>query len=208
MASKRTDNLNLHAWERTDAFMMDEFNENFDAIDKAVAAKAEQTALDAETAARTALAAQVAAKAEQSALDALSGRVDKKAEQTALDAETAAREAALAALTGQVGELDAGRLRFKFDSYKGTGKIGENSKNRLTFDFKPLVLIVGCTSAYTNYGGYPWVRNMTYGKTNESYSVALTWEEKAVSWYHTATTERQLNVSNCEYYYIAIGIKE
>ena len=36
MSSKSTKNLELHAWERTDAFRMDEFNDNFDKLDKAV----------------------------------------------------------------------------------------------------------------------------------------------------------------------------
>ena len=37
MASHKTKNLGLNSWERTDAFSMDEFNENFDKIDQAVA---------------------------------------------------------------------------------------------------------------------------------------------------------------------------
>lgn len=36
MSTKKTTNLGLHSWERTDAFIMDEFNENFDKIDEAV----------------------------------------------------------------------------------------------------------------------------------------------------------------------------
>ena len=40
MSSKSTENLGLHAWERTDPFRMDEFNENFDKLDRAVGANA------------------------------------------------------------------------------------------------------------------------------------------------------------------------
>lgn len=36
MSSKNTENLGLHSWERTDPFMMEEFNENFDKLDQAV----------------------------------------------------------------------------------------------------------------------------------------------------------------------------
>ena len=35
MASHKTEYLELHKWERTDPFKMDEFNENFDKLDKA-----------------------------------------------------------------------------------------------------------------------------------------------------------------------------
>lgn len=198
MASKRTDNLNLHAWERTDAFMMDEFNENFDAIDKAVAAKAEQTALEAETAAR----------------EALTGRVDNKAEQAALEAETAAREiadAALAALTGRVGSLEEGRLVFKFDTYIGSGTYTSKNPSRLEFDFKPLLLLIAPVAS-TSTGGFPWLRGQTSGKTlqNNSYQIigsTLTWEDRAVSWYGGSSSV-QMSEKDTVYYYFALGIRE
>lgn len=207
MSSKSTKNLNLHAWKKTDAFMMDEFNENFDAIDKAVGGKAEQDALDT-------LTGQVAAKAEQTALDALSGRVDKKAEQTALDAEIAAREAALAALAGQLGELDAARLRFKFDSYTGNGRSGTTNPTRLEFDFKPLMVIIA--SASPIYGGRPWLRGVTRAtsaqlETGQVKSATLTWEDRAVEWVNytnSDTAEFRLNSNNATYIYLAIGIAD
>lgn len=64
MSTNKTTNLGLHSWVREDPFKMDEFNENFDKIDQAVgentaalAEKATQAALAAETAARKAFEA-------------------------------------------------------------------------------------------------------------------------------------------------------
>lgn len=184
MSTKKTENLNLHAWEKTDAFRMDEFNDNFDKLDQAVAAKAEQTALDT-----------------------LSGRVDKKAEQTVLDA-------ALAALAGRVGALEDGKLVWKFDTYTGNGNSGKNNSNRLTFDFKPLMLIVADPTA-GGYGSIPWLNGQAYGLThpgtNNGISVNLTWEDRAVKWYCTDTSNNamyQLNLSSVKYPYLALGIEE
>ena len=207
MSSKQTDNLNLHAWVRTDVFSMQEFNENFDAIDKAVAGKAEKSALDMLTgrvdkkAEQSALDAETAAR--KTALDALTGRVDKKAEQSDLAAEIAARKADIA----RVDSALAGQFVFKYDSYKGAGGFGAKAPNRLTFDFKPLVLIVGINPAYSTSGGYPWVRGSTYCKSAYNDYVAVTWENNAVSWYHDNDASRQLNTT-LAYYYFVIGIKE
>lgn len=41
MSTNKTKNLGLHSWELPDPFKMEEFNENFDKIDKAVTEKAE-----------------------------------------------------------------------------------------------------------------------------------------------------------------------
>ena len=203
MSSKNTENLNLHAWERTDVFSMDEFNENFDAIDKAVAAKAEQTALDAETAARTALAGKVDKKAEQSALNTLSGKVDKKAEQTALDA-----------LAGRVRALETGKLVWKFGTYTGTGEVSKTNQRRLEFDFKPLVVIVK-DSADKYYGGFPWLYGAAYGHSELNFNgglyINLTWEDRAVQFYSSltnSTASEHLDIKNREYIYFALGIEE
>ena len=215
MSTNKTSSLGLHSWVKSDPFRMDEFNENFDAIDKAVAGTAEQTALESETAAW------------ESALAALSGRVDKKAEQTALDAEivarksavdaeAAARKSALDALTKQVSALDAGRLRFKYDSYVGNGTSGTaaSTANRLTFDFKPLLLIISYPGS-ASYGGIPWIRGDAAGVTTLAsgsiHYASLTWEAKAVKWtnyYATQTASQRLNENGITYNYLAIGVLE
>ena len=93
---------------------MDAFNENFNAIDKAVAAKADQTELDA-----------------------LAGQVKTKADKTALDAEKTARETALAALAGRSGSLETGKLLYKFGTYTGDGQSGKSAHTRLELPFNP-----------------------------------------------------------------------
>ena len=45
MSTNKTTNLNLHSWVGSDPFRMNEFNENFAAIDAAVGGKAEQSAV-------------------------------------------------------------------------------------------------------------------------------------------------------------------
>ena len=40
MSTNKTENLGLHSWVREDPFRMDEFNENFDKLDRAVGANA------------------------------------------------------------------------------------------------------------------------------------------------------------------------
>ena len=40
MSTNKTENLGLHSWVRKDPFRMDEFNENFDKLDRAVGANA------------------------------------------------------------------------------------------------------------------------------------------------------------------------
>ena len=211
MSTKKTANLGLHSWVKSDPFKMQEFNENFDAIDKAVAGKAEKTnldalagqvdkkadktVLDAETNARVALAAQV------SALDAA------KAAKTDLAAETAARKAALETLTSQMGALDASRLRFKFDSYQGTG----STNVRLDFDFKPLLVIVSNKDLYA-YGGYPWINGVAQGYSVSPDAtpgiVKLTWENRAVQWTNLLgnNADNRLNATNTTYHYFAVGI--
>lgn len=157
MSTNKTENLGLHSWVREDPFRMQEFNDNFNLIDKAVGEKAEKNALDA--------------------------------------------------LIGRMGTLETGQLVYKHSSYTGKGTCGDMDKTRLTFDFKPLLLIVSTSSSSPTYGGYPWVRGTYYGKVNGSESVIMTWDEKAVSWYHGAYPERQLN-TKALYHYFAIGIKE
>lgn len=209
MSTNKTKNLGLHSWVREDRFLMDEFNENFSKLDKAVGAKAEQDALDA-------LTGQVAAKAEQSALETLTRRVDKKAEQTALEALAgqAATKTALDALTGRVGTLENWKLVWKYGEYTGDGNHGESTPTRLEFDFKPVALFV-CQSGNYQYGGFLWLRPMIRGRSVQNSSninyLNLTWEDRAVRWYSgysTTTAMDQLNAANTPYAYLAFGIEE
>lgn len=124
-----------------------------------------------------------------------------------------AEQTALESLSGQVGALEQGRLRFVYDTYTGTGTYGKSHPTRLEFPFKPLmVLIVDTSSVY--YGGFPWLNGMTKGHSyldsSSSYNM-LTWEARAVQWYDSfsnADAVHQLNESGRKYYYLGLGISE
>ena len=149
-----------------------------------------------------------AIEAQLAALDAA------KAPRTALAAETAAREAALTALAAQMGTLDTGRLRFKFDSYTGTGE-KYTVPNRLEFDFKPLFLFI-VHEYSTFYGSWPWIRGATTGRASLSSSgsyanISLTWEDRAVQWVNilsNSSADIQLNAEGDTYWYLALGVAE
>lgn len=90
-------------------------------------------------------------------------------------------------------------------SYVGTGKYGSSNPNSLTFEFEPKLVIV-------NYSGFAiFVRGST--KTIVAVSAsnypfkenAVSWGVNKVSWYHTGTSESQLNKSGITYFYVAIG---
>ena len=171
-------------------------------VDSALAAKAAQSALDAEKTAR-----ETAAAAEKTRVDAA---LAAKAAQTALAAETAAREA----LAARVGTLEAGKLLWKFDHYTGDGTFGKGTPTRLEFPFKPLMLII-TDPVSGGYGGIPWLYGESQGLVNpgpsNGISVTLTWEDRAVQWYSTnnaVTAIYQLNSNGCKYPYFVLGIEK
>ena len=185
MSTNKTKNLGLHSWVREDRFLMDEFNENFDAIDKAVGGKAEQDALDA-----------------------LAGRVDKKAEQTALDAETAARKA----LAAQVSNLDASRLRFIYGVHPGDG--GATVRLDFDFKPLLVIVSTTNNYSRGGYPWIRGAtQGLAYGPDSTRAVVNLTWEDRAVQWsiYNPtsySTPNDWLNAVGFSYPYFAVGIVE
>ena len=109
----------------------------------------------------------------------------------------------------------AGQLRFKYDSYIGDGTRGTDNPTRLEFDFKPLMLLVSSPGSYT-YGGRPWLRGISRGRTVELpsgavHTVSLTWEDRAVEWVNSSDSDsagHRMNVNNTVYYYLALGSAE
>ena len=140
---------------------------------------------------------------------------NEKIEQALAELETdKAEQTALSALVGQVTALEQGRLRYKFDSYIGTGEVGAAHPNRLEFDFKPLVVIVADTVNW-EYGGIPWVNGKPYGHLLLSFNggsyVDLKWEDRAIQFYaglNGSTAIHQLNISGRTYKYFALGVAE
>lgn len=173
MASHKTDNLQLHSWERTDAFSMDEFNENFSKIDKAVGENSAATS-------------------------------------AALSAETQARKATDDTLIAAVAKC--GNCKIVYGSYKGKGTYGPSNPNTLTFDGKPLLVIImpksrvgsrnlrmtliqGCGDAFSD---------TDYNNTDNK----VRWSENSVSWNFPADTNgstgAQMNENNTTFLYIAL----
>lgn len=89
-------------------------------------------------------------------------------------------------------------------SYTGTGTYGKSNPNSLTFDFVPKFVAFSSTR-YTAFGYLlnPGTRARLCGNATES-DQTVTWNNKTVSWY-SDDAHGQLNFTNTEYYYIAIG---
>ena len=110
--------------------------------------------------------------------------------------------------------LFGGRLAYNIREYTGNGQHGKDHPNRLEFDIKPLIVWVGQVSSAI-YGHYSWVRGTERGATYSydagPYSVYLTWEDRALEWYHSASTvadRLQLNEEGTKYICFAIGVQE
>ena len=97
MSTNKTNNLGLHSWVRSDRFSMDEFNENFDKLDKTVG--------------ENSAAASTEAQARKAADDALTEALAKETQvresndsalSAAVAAETQTRASAISALTEAV----------------------------------------------------------------------------------------------------------
>ena len=102
-------------------------------------------------------------------------------------------------------------------SYTGTGTYGESNPNSLTFGFEPKFVLIyrfndtAGNSNYCNATFSPIIKNsgiVTYQvgySTSYSDLYEVKWEKNAVKWYNDESDLYQLNYSEWEYYYIAIG---
>lgn len=100
-------------------------------------------------------------------------------------------------------------------SYVGDGTAGAESPNRLSFSFRPLlVIIVKDSDASLDLGtimingqqqnpGFGYVESST-----NCLHLNLTWSEKTVSWYTTQgdNASNQLNSSGETYWFCALGV--
>lgn len=101
--------------------------------------------------------------------------------------------------------------RIAFGSYTGTGKRGSGNPNTLTFDFVPVLVFVG-TSGSTENGNFPGVffRGMNRGHSctnvlDLSYYISVSWTGTGLSWYSNLDQFHQMNASDTQYDYVAIG---
>lgn len=108
---------------------------------------------------------------------------------------------------GMLGE----KTRIATGSYKGTGTVGRNNKNSLTFDFEPKLLIIrtpspsgyAVTIGVTFVYGIDWQFNDVVGPSESGCYVS--WEGNTVTWYAEKQAGDQSNNSGTKYYYIALG---
>ena len=130
----------------------------------------------------------------------------------------------LANLLGSTG----GYVKIQAGSYTGTGKVGQENPNSLSFDFIPKLVFVQkqtirSDSSHVNVA-QTFFLNGVENTTSEIYYstigggtsypglIRLTWNDKTVSWYaYPASSDNpqpddQLNESNAIYYYIGFGL--
>lgn len=107
------------------------------------------------------------------------------------------------------GVIDGAKI--ETGSYTGTGTYGESNSNSLTFGFVPKMVIVQPKSqgTYSSYSRFIALNGMTRVNTggdagNSDYVAYILWDENTFSWY-SGSTSGQMNVSDREYFYIAIS---
>lgn len=100
---------------------------------------------------------------------------------------------------------DAAKIaQVQYGSYVGTGTYGSANPCTLTFDFRPLLVILSKPSS--PYAPPIFLRGMTSAPgIDPSYKPNISWGNNWVSWYYTTSAESQGNVSGQTYYYLAIG---
>lgn len=159
MSSRKTTNLKLHAWEPTDQFTREEFNENFAAIDTNAGNARKET--ETQIAAAAATASSAAAEAKSAA--AAAQQSANAAAASASNAQQTANTANQAAQTAQ--STADGRARIAIGSYVGTGTADITSEaNARVFEVGFPAKVIFIT---TNHG--------LNGKTDGlSYAVNLT----------------------------------
>ena len=102
-----------------------------------------------------------------------------------------------------LGQLGA-KVQVATGSYTGTGTYGKSNPNSLTFGFVPKFVAFSSTR-YTVHGYLlnPGTRAYLSGNATGR-DQTVTWNNTTVSWY-SGDAQAQLNYTNTEYYYIAIG---
>lgn len=96
---------------------------------------------------------------------------------------------------------DIGAVQVVTGSYSGNGSTSKS----LTFNFKPLAVVITKETADDNCnGGFMWVSGCKSGQTEPSSYATVTWSVNGVSWSHS-WADNALNVSGKTYHYVAIG---
>lgn len=105
-------------------------------------------------------------------------------------------------------------VRVVTGTYVGTGSNGASNLNVLNLGIKPKVLLVEPQNdtSVTRFHYFvaiysqqrAWV-DYSVGNSTGDHGVTLGWDNTWASWYNQTSAERQLNLSNVTYQYVAIG---
>ena len=194
---KKTTNYQLNQWDAADPIRREDFNADNAALDAALAAGAQALA------------------DYKSAND---GAVAQKADQSAFADYRQSTDAALGALDTAMAALAAGlgsggqNARIACGSYTGTGTYGQDNPTSLTFDFCPVLVIIGNDAHATSYnspsilirGRTQVLGNYLYDRQFDCF-MHLTWSDNGVSWYNEEYHGSQNNTLNSTYYFVALG---
>ena len=118
----------------------------------------------------------------------------------------------LADLTANVGSTGH-NARIVCGSYVGTGTYGRNSKNTLSFDFTPVLVVTSSNeyhSAVTNPTIFLRERTIAcsenlYLNSSQRRTLNVSWTANGLSWYCTETASGQNNEADRTYFYVAVG---
>ena len=107
----------------------------------------------------------------------------------------------------QTALASCGNCKIVYGTYTGNGKSGSANPNKLTFDGKPVLVIVQAQSNTTDFDFHlRLVRGCGWAvgdRGNYSYTNSVAWGENYVSWYNDKA-ETQFNLQNSVYSYIAL----
>ena len=121
--------------------------------------------------------------------------------------DTALKSNADKAAALQTALASCGNCKIVYGTYTGNGKSGSANPNKLTFDGKPVLVIVQAQSNTTDFDFHlRLVRGCGWAvgdRGNYSYTNSVAWGENYVSWYNDKA-ETQFNLQNSVYSYIAL----
>ena len=103
-------------------------------------------------------------------------------------------------------QFSVANCRIAYGTYTGSGGYGSGSPNSLTFDFTPLLVVVGNTEG-TDYVAWPTVmiRGADSHGDSDQQRIYITWNDRSISWYNPSHPSYQNNVKGRQYNYVVIG---
>ena len=93
--------------------------------------------------------------------------------------------------------------RIAYGSYTGTGTYGAGNPNTLTFDFRPMLIIL-CDPQYSRNSTVVCMRGRT-DQPGPADPIVISWGNTSVSWYNNSSAEDQGNSNGITYPYVVIG---